>query len=83
MTAESFQTVDITETGAELSRLSRLVAQTRGRVEIAADNGESCVMISKTELESLERALELLSDTECVREMHSAVAHLAREAAAT
>jgi hypothetical protein len=82
MTAESFQSVDVSDVGPELSRLHQLVVRNRGRVEVMGADGESSVILSKTELDSLERAIELLSATDDVRELRDAVAHLAHEVVA-
>jgi hypothetical protein len=80
--AESFQTVAVTDAaGPELSRLHELVVRNFGRVELVGADGETSVVISKVELESLERALEVLSATEDVRELCDAVLHTAREVA--
>jgi PHD/YefM family antitoxin component YafN of YafNO toxin-antitoxin module len=76
----AFQSVDATTAGPELSRLRQEVATTGRRVEITAADGATCVVISKTELDSLERAIELLSDNEQVRELTAAVGAIAREA---
>ena len=78
---ESFQTVAVTDAGAEFNRLHELVVRNCGRVELVGPDGASSVVISKVELESLERALELLSATEDVRELCDAVLDTAREVA--
>lgn len=79
--AESFQTVAVSDAGPALSRLHELVVRNYGRVELVDSNGSSSVVISKVELESLERALELLSATEDVRDLCDAVLETAREVA--
>lgn len=73
----SFQSVDANTAGPELSRLREQVAATGSRVEITGADGRNCVVISKAELDSLERAVELLADTEAVREMTAAMSTLA------
>ncbi|HZZ42588.1 MAG TPA: hypothetical protein VFE58_06600 [Tepidisphaeraceae bacterium] len=79
MTGESFQIVDVFDAGTQLDQLHEMVVRRCGRVEMIGPNGESSVVISKTELESLERAIELLSATEDVRELCDAVADMARQ----
>ena len=62
---DCFDSVDIRLAASQLLRLHERVAQERGRIEITRDGwDESCVLISRTELESMERALEILSRTE-------------------
>jgi hypothetical protein len=80
--ADSFQVFDTSEVGPELCRLHELVVRTTGRVEVAGDDGTS-VLISKTELDSLERALAVLSQTDEVRELCDVVAQLAHQAASS
>jgi hypothetical protein len=54
------------------------VARETGRVEILGPGGDcACVLISKAELNGLERALEVLSDAPAVREMTAELAQLA------
>ena len=60
-----------------LAALHAHVLSRSGRVEVTR-NGQSCVLISKRELESLEEALEILSDTETVRAMREEIAEVAR-----
>jgi PHD/YefM family antitoxin component YafN of YafNO toxin-antitoxin module len=49
------------------------IAKEKGRVEITNCDGGNCVMISKEELDNLENALELLSNTEQGRALHRSV----------
>ena len=77
-----FQTLDVEEVGPELGRLHDLVVRNTGRIEIAGDHGAS-VLLSKTELDSLERALAVLSATDEVRDLCDAVAHMAHEVVST
>ena len=54
------------------------MTRTKGRVEITRPGSEQrCVLISQEELQSLERALEILSDTDEVRSMCGQIAQLA------
>ena len=57
------------------ARLHQGVCQERGRVEIR-DGDHTCVLISKEELETLEQALEILSNTSDVQKMARTIAAL-------
>ncbi len=71
-------TLDVTRARRELARLYDQVAQGRRRVEITRRGShETCVMISKEELESLERALEILSDNDGIKSVEQSLAQLA------
>src|ERR1041385_1499248 len=53
--AGAFQSIDLRLAAANLAELHERVAMTRGRIEITREGlHESCVLISRTELESLE-----------------------------
>ena len=59
-----FSALDVVRARQALSTLHEQVAFGRGRVEIMQSGCDRvCVMISKAELEALETALEILSDT--------------------
>ena len=60
-----------------LVSLHAQVLSRNGRVELMR-NGQSCVLISKRELESLEEALEILSNTEAMRAIRAEIAEVAR-----
>jgi hypothetical protein len=68
-----FQTVEAGKFQADLVRMLCRTAREKGRIEITNCDGGSCVMISKEELDYLEAALEILSQTEGVKEMHRMV----------
>jgi PHD/YefM family antitoxin component YafN of YafNO toxin-antitoxin module len=73
----SIQTVDLSQARRELERLYRQVAREHQRVEFGdAGSDDVCVLISKAELESLERALEILGDSDEVRQLREAVSQL-------
>jgi hypothetical protein len=60
----SFATVELLQFRRALARHHAEVARGFGRIEITCpDRPDVCVLISKTELESLERALEIFSAT--------------------
>jgi len=79
MSVESFQTVDVAQ--ADLRRLHDHVARGNGRVILHAGD-DHCVLISKTELDCLERALELLGDSEEVKDLARSLGQLAATAGA-
>lgn len=61
----------------DLAGLLRRVAAEHGRLEIRTGRGEACVVLSKAELQSLEHALAVLSDSEHGRRLHQTVAQAA------
>ena len=72
------QTVDIAGGPIELAKLHEHVLTRNARVEFTSDaqNGATTVLISKSELDGLERALEILAATDDVRAMRSELAKL-------
>lgn len=72
-----FTTLDASKLEAGLVRLLCRTAREHGRVEITNCDGSSCVMISKDELDSLERALEILANTEAGHTLRQAVEQFA------
>lgn len=75
MAADCFHTLNLTQFLRSVEDLHRQVAKGHGRVEITRDGCDDvCVLISKSELEALERALEILSDTSDFRAMCKRVA---------
>lgn len=77
-------TLDLSLARRELDRLYARVTQRKQRIEIVdGESGDTCVIISKQELDTLERALEILSDTEGVRQLSAALAHAAAAAEGT
>jgi hypothetical protein len=72
------KTYDVSVIASNLASLHEYVARVNGRVEITrAGTDQRCVLLSKEELDSLERALEILSDTDDVRDMCGKIAQLA------
>jgi hypothetical protein len=62
--------VDMTKVGKSIRRMHDRVCAQRGRVEITrAGCDDICVMISKAELQSLERALQIFADSASFAEM--------------
>ena len=79
--AEAFQALDITRVRRTLAKLHQQVACGNGRVEIKRRGCQDvCVMISKAELEALERALEILSECENYKAMCETVTRVAAAA---
>jgi PHD/YefM family antitoxin component YafN of YafNO toxin-antitoxin module len=65
---------------SSLDDLHQLVAAGHGRIEITRDDCDhACILISKAELESLERALEILSETDDYQTMCQTVSTLASD----
>ena len=78
----SFQALDITRVRRTLAKLHEQVACGAGRVEIRRRGCDDvCVMISKCELEALEKALEILSECENYKAMCETVTQVAAQAA--
>ena len=72
------QSYDVSLIASNLTTLHEYVARTKGRVEITrAGSDDRCILISQEELAALERALEILSDTDDVRNMCGQIAELA------
>lgn len=68
---------DLASAKNELVQLHEHVARHDGRVEIVRQGSDDrCVLISKRELEALERALEILSNTEDMRHVGEKIAQL-------
>lgn len=60
----AFQTLDVTRFRQAIAKLHEAVGCGKGRIEITRRGCEDvCVLISKAELESLERALEILAES--------------------
>ena len=68
-----FQTVDGSRFQDELLEMLCRTARENGRIEITQCEGGNCVLISKAELDSLELALDVLSNTEAGKQLHHTV----------
>jgi PHD/YefM family antitoxin component YafN of YafNO toxin-antitoxin module len=69
---------DVSMIASHLANLHEFVTRTNSRIEITRPGtDERCVLISKEELVCIERALEILSDTENVRDICGKIAQLA------
>ena len=81
MTAETNQMLELARLRRALERLHEQVASRTERIEFTRDGSEDvCVIISKAELESLERALEILANTDEYRAMCEEVKNIAATA---
>lgn len=73
----SFEQLRIDSSNPELMTLHAYVLQRGSRVELSDDRGGMTVLVTKTELEALETAIELLGKTDDVRAMHIELARVA------
>ena len=72
------RTFDVNVLSQSLTQLHEFVTRNNGRIEITRPGSdERCILLSKQELDGLERALEILSDTESVRDLSGKIALLA------
>ena len=77
MSAGAFQNLDITQFRRTLNKLHETVGCCRGRVEVKRRGcDEVCVLISKAELEALEKALEIFCASAEYQSMCDMVTHL-------
>ena len=84
MSSGCFHTLSLSQFGQSLEELHQRVAAGHGRVEVKSDGGHhACVLISKSELESLERALEILAGTGDYQAMCATIQSLASQCAAS
>jgi hypothetical protein len=72
----AFGIFDLDSSAIDLSDLHARVLRHSGRIELQRCGG-SCVLISKDELDGLEKALEILSNTDTMRAMRAELAMVA------
>ncbi len=78
MSVDHFQTVDVPRFRQALADLHAVVGRGKGRVEVThPDCDDICVLISKAELDSLERALQIFSETLEFKQMSEQIAEIA------
>ncbi|HTL31120.1 MAG TPA: hypothetical protein VL282_17950 [Tepidisphaeraceae bacterium] len=77
MSSSPFQVLDIQSAVAALEQLHGQVVRHSGRIEIKCSSGNVCVLISKTELESLEQAIEILSQGSDYKQMCDEISDVA------
>jgi hypothetical protein len=70
-----FSSMSIDQVQLQLSQLHGQICRAKGRVEIQ-DGENCCVLISKEELDALEQALEILSNTAQVQKIARTIAAL-------
>ena len=69
---------DVNLIASHLASLHEFVTRTKSRIEITRPGSdERCILLSQEELAALERALEILSNTDDVRDMCGQIAQLA------
>ncbi len=73
----SFQTLDAATLQADMLKLLCQVAKDKGRIEVTNCDGETCVMITKAELDSLEQALDIMFRTSGARHLEQTVERFA------
>lgn len=84
MSGGCFHTLNLVQFLNAVDELHGRVARGHGRIEITADGCDDvCVLISKAELESLERALEILAETDDFRTMCQSLTSVAASALET
>ena len=76
MSEIDLKNLDLSNLPREIVAMYQLVARNHQRVEVQSPDG-GCVIISKAELEALERALQILSDGDTVKEVAEQLAHVA------
>ena len=82
MNRTSAQRLNLPTAQANLAELCRYVTDQNQRLEIECGGpNDTCVLISKTELQTLERALEIYAGTEDAMELREKVTELCRLAA--
>jgi hypothetical protein len=74
---DSFARVPLDDATNRLLELHRQVLGQNSRIEVGDGDGAVCVLIAKSELDALERALEILSATEDMRVMRDHLSQLA------
>jgi hypothetical protein len=83
MSDQLFQSLDVASLRRTLARFHEHVAGRHGRIELTrAGCDDVCVILSKAELESLERALEILSESAEYKTMCENLSRLAMECGA-
>jgi hypothetical protein len=72
------RTFDVNVLSQSLAQLHEFVTRCTARIEVTRPGtDERCVLLSKRELDCLEHALEILSDTDGVRDICGKIAMLA------
>ncbi|HEX8521069.1 MAG TPA: hypothetical protein VF669_02350 [Tepidisphaeraceae bacterium] len=75
MSDKSHPSFDVSAVAPALESLHEHVARTRGRIEITRPGSDDrCVLLSKEELDALEGAIQILSDSESFRDAAEQIA---------
>ena len=78
----AFQTLDVTRFRQAMAKLHETVGCSHGRIEITRRGcADVCVLISKAELEALERAMEILAECAEYKAMCENISQLVAECA--
>lgn len=77
MPTSEFESMSVQEVRENLEDVINTVSHGKRRIEVVSENGDRCVVICKTELDSLEKALSILSDTSEFRDICSSLNQLA------
>jgi hypothetical protein len=77
MSADCFQTLDVTRFRRALANLHQLVGCGKGRIEVTRRGCDDvCVLISKAELESLEQALQIFAESTAFKTMSEQISRI-------
>lgn len=82
MANTAFDCLQVLRAQTDFVELHERVLRHKGRIQIDCDTG-SCVLISKDELDTLERALEIFADSDCVQQLCTALSQLAAQTGTT
>jgi PHD/YefM family antitoxin component YafN of YafNO toxin-antitoxin module len=78
MPIDQYDCMDVDHFGSGLARLHEVITRKKSRVEITRRGcDERCIIISKSELDSLEEALTILAGSEKFAAMHAQISQLA------
>ena len=69
--------INIDTSKISLVELHQLAVSQRGRIELTSNDGSTCVLITRNELDALEQALEILAETSEVQAMRKELAQVA------
>ena len=77
MSADCFQSLDVTRFRRAIANLHEVVGCGKGRIEVTRQGCEDvCVLISKCELDSLEHALRIMAETVEFQQMSKQIAEI-------
>lgn len=77
MSVDSFQNLDVARFRQAVADLHEVVGTAKGRIEVSCQGRDDvCVLISKAELDSLERALQIFAETVEFEHMSQQIAEI-------